>query len=242
MKHSLKISLMALVAMFAFNTTADAQLGLGGLVRAAKKAVSSNKQTEVPVPSAGTAKAKTRVIAYDPAKLPGQSYSEIGTIFTMPGTSQKMMLIQPKVFNGSRRIASVDEIDNFCKVEWKDGAFWTRVEATVKDYSESEFYLKRFRSANDFQPNAKFKQVLIYTAYSTWKYNRDKWGNILDRYIYVNAIYEFDNGFNELASFKVYQQYNGSGYDDEIQVKPESIEALNGWEVRTDCYTSTLPK
>ena len=39
MNHSLKISLMALVAMFAFNTTADAQFG--GLLKKAKQAVSS---------------------------------------------------------------------------------------------------------------------------------------------------------------------------------------------------------
>ena len=38
MKHLMKVSLMALVAMFAFNTTADAQLG--GLLKKAKAAVS----------------------------------------------------------------------------------------------------------------------------------------------------------------------------------------------------------
>ena len=35
MKHSIKISVMALVAMFSFNTVADAQFG--GLLKAAKK-------------------------------------------------------------------------------------------------------------------------------------------------------------------------------------------------------------
>ena len=39
MKHSIKISVMALIAMFAFSTAADAQFGLGKLARKVRKAV-----------------------------------------------------------------------------------------------------------------------------------------------------------------------------------------------------------
>ena len=44
MKHSLKISFMALVAMFAFSTVADAQLG--GLLKKAKQAVGVKSKEE----------------------------------------------------------------------------------------------------------------------------------------------------------------------------------------------------
>ena len=39
MKHSVKVSVMALIAMFAFSTAADAQFGLGKLARKVRKAV-----------------------------------------------------------------------------------------------------------------------------------------------------------------------------------------------------------
>ena len=46
MKQTLKVSVMALVAMFAFSTVADAQFGLGKLVNKARKSVGLQTKQE----------------------------------------------------------------------------------------------------------------------------------------------------------------------------------------------------
>lgn len=88
MKHSVKISVMALVAMFAFSTAADAQFGLGGLVKAAKKAVKGNKKTEIVLPGSDEpVKVKGEMKVYDENAALGKDM--VRTIFML--ADQKMM-------------------------------------------------------------------------------------------------------------------------------------------------------
>ena len=69
MKQSIKISVMALVAMFAFSTVADAQFG--SLLKAAKKAVKKEKTTTVTLPSGETQVVKGEIVIPQPAEKGG---------------------------------------------------------------------------------------------------------------------------------------------------------------------------
>ena len=101
MKQSIKISVMALVAMFAFSTVADAQFG--GLLKAAKKAVSKKKdpsqeyydqikaENEKKAAEMEEFKKQEGIKAFDAnAELPKSPVAR--TFFTLPGAGQKMML------------------------------------------------------------------------------------------------------------------------------------------------------
>ena len=78
MKQSIKISVMAIAAMFAFTTVANAQFGL--LKKAVKGVVPEKKKT-------------VQVIAYDENYQLGKK--ETMLTFTMPGTDKKVMAIVP---------------------------------------------------------------------------------------------------------------------------------------------------
>lgn len=256
MRHSIKISLMALMAMFAFSTVADAQFGLGGLVKAAKKAVKGNKKTEVVLPgTTEPVKVKGEIKPYDENAALGEDM--VRTIFMLG--DQKMMLDQPVAdhyrssYSSSTMSISVDDVK---KESVQKRLNWTWKDAGFMERAKEDFYNKhKDRSLSKLLQYAgsaeKWKVGNIGTDATGWQYNRDNWGNITYRYFKVYILFELEDGQNIMAPFEVCENNAGGGsYDEDTLLWNFSgwgdnrgnyyPRAVNIWEVKTDCYTSKL--
>ena len=91
----------------------------------------------------------------------------------------------------------------------------------------------------------KAKLAEIGTRDEAWLYSRNSLGRILDRYIRVYAVYEFEDGEVYLTEFYAVQNYNGNGYDDKIVVNYSSRYgdvkySIEKWEAKTDIFTSKI--
>jgi hypothetical protein len=267
MKQSIKISVMAIAAMFAFTTVANAQFG--ALKKIAKKAVENTVKetvkekvnnatstvtvTETPqaspseeavlnqgrtgasapavmtVGSAPAAKKKTvQVIAYDPNYNLGKK--ETMLTFTLPGTDKKVMAIVPASY-------TVKSYEAFEGQAWSDKKFMERAKAAIeKKYPTPD---------NARKGQLKAKLAEIGTRDDHWRYSRNSLGVILDRYIHVYAVYEFEDGEVYLTEFYAVQNNNGAGYDDNIVVNYSSRYgdvkySIEKWEAKTDIFTSKI--
>ena len=266
MKHLMKVSLMALVAMFAFNTTADAQLG--GLLKKAKAAVSGKSSQN----NAGQAiydqmkareaaeAAKMEEIQKQAVISPYNASAElkegmVRTIFTVGG--QKMMLDQHPGFckqygkKDKMYVLEDADADKLLKSKWKDEAFMKRA---LEDFADKHEDRTAYSLLNYEGPAKKWKAVNIGTKATGWQYNRNKWGDITYRYFRVYILFELEDGHNVIAPFEVCENEAGGGnyYEDTLlwaktawteSSRDESgffLKEINGWEVKTDCYTSTM--
>lgn len=251
MKQKLKVSLMALVAMFAFNTVADAQLG--GLLKKAKAAVSGSKSSNNAVAQAkAVAQAprnetvKAEIKPYDP-NSPLPEGKVVRTIFTMPGTNQKMMLDR----SGSGEVTNVqyESFKEYFTNKCQDDKMLKKAEEFLyNEWGRYDAYdLLRINKPSD----VKWKIGYIGTPTTSWEYARDNWGEILYRHTRIYVVLEFADGENLCGCFTLQQPYIGGGKYDEESVKvtsnhinfsntPYAQNSLSGWEVKTDCYTSTL--
>ena len=93
----------------------------------------------------------------------------------------------------------------------------------------------------------KAKLAEIGTRDDHWRYSKNSLGAILDRYIHVYAVYEFEDGEVYLTEFYAVQNYNGAGYDDNIVVNYSSRYgdvkySIEKWEAKTDIFTSKIGK
>ena len=108
MTHSIKITVMAIAAMFAFSNAANAQFGL--LKKAVKDVAPAKKKT-------------VQVIAYD------ENYNlkknETMLTFTLPGTDKKVMAIVPASY-------TVKSYEAFEGQAWEDKKFMARVKAAIE--------------------------------------------------------------------------------------------------------------
>lgn len=266
MKHFMKVSLMALVAMFAFNTVADAQLG--GLLKKAKAAVSGKPaqnnvgQSIYNQMKAGEAAeaAKMEELQKQAVVSPYNASAElkegmVRTIFTLGG--QKMMLEQPIGFcnkygqKDKMYLVKDTEVEKLLKSKWKDEAFMKRA---LEDFADKHEDRTAYSLLNYEGPAKKWKAVNIGTKATGWQYNRDKWGNITYRYFRVYILFELEDGHNVIAPFDVCENSAGpNNYDEDTLLwgkapwKEDSrgdygffIQELSSWEVKSDCYTSTL--
>ena len=253
MKHSIKISVMALIAMFAVSTTADAQFG--GLLKAAKKAVTKEKKTEITTASGETIEVKGDMKVYDPnTELPKNPIAR--TIFTMPGTEQKMMID----YTSSDTGWSDKYIDGFWSVQaLEDEGFlkWQLKPEALDKARVLELFNKKFGNsakrarveAKYADKDTKFKIGNIGTETTSWQYRRDNWGEIVCRYVVLMVVMEFEDGENLICRYEAKQDHiSGDKFDEDGmtvgfvngQVSGIKARVVNGWEVRTDCYTSTL--
>ena len=271
MKHSIKILVMAIVAMFAFNNVANAQFG--ALKKIAKKAVentvketvketvnetvnnAASTATAAETPQAGpteeaimnqgrtgasapavmtvgsaptTKSKKVQVIAYDPNY--NLKKNETMLTFTLPGTDKKVMAIVPASY-------TVKSYEAFEGQAWDDKKFMERAKAAIeKKYPTPD---------NARKGQLKAKLAEIGTRDENWLYSRNSFGRILDRYIRVYAVYEFEDGEVYLTEFYAVQNYNGSGFDDKIVVNYSSRYgdvkySIEKWEAKTDIFTSKI--
>ena len=268
MRQSIKISVMAIAAMFAFTTVANAQFG--ALKKIAKKTVEKTVEktvseklnnatsTDASTPQAGpseeaimnqgrtgasapavmtagststsTAKKTVQVIAYDPNYNLGKK--ETMLTFTLPGTDKKVMAIVPASY-------TVKSYEAFEGQAWEDKKFMERAKAAIeKKYPTPD---------NARKGQLKAKLAEIGTRDDHWRYSRNSLGVILDRYIHVYAVYEFEDGEVYLTEFYAVQNNNGAGYDDNIVVNYSSRYgdvkySIEKWEAKTDIFTSRIGK
>ena len=107
MTHSIKITVMAIAAMFAFSNAANAQFGL--LKKAVKDVAPAKKKT-------------VQVIAYD------ENYNlkknETMLTFTLPGTDKKVMAIVPASY-------TVKSYEAFEGQAWEDKDFMAHAKAAI---------------------------------------------------------------------------------------------------------------
>jgi hypothetical protein len=213
MRQSVKISVMAIAAMFAFTTAANAQFGL--LKKAVKDVIPEKKKT-------------VQVIAYDENYKLGKK--ETMLTFTLPGTDKKVMAIVPASY-------TVKSYEAFEGQAWDDKDFMARAKAAIeKKYPTPD---------NARKGQLKAKLAEIGTRDDHWRYSRNSLGVILDRYIHVYAVYEFEDGEVYLTEFYAVQNYNGAGYDDKIVVNYSSRYgdvkySIEKWEAKTDIFTSKI--
>ena len=272
MKHSIKISVMAIAAMFAFSNVANAQFG--ALKKMAKKTVENAVKNTVKetvndavnssasavtgtttttttgpseeaimnqgrtgasapavmtVGSTPTAKKKNvQVIAYDANY--NLKKNETMLTFILPGTDKKVMAIVPASY-------TVKSYEAFEGQAWDDKKFMARAkEAIERKYPTPD---------NARKGQLKAKLAEIGTRDEAWLYTRNSVGRILDRYIRVYAVYEFEDGEVYLTEFYAVQNFNGSGYDDKIVVNYSSRYgdvkySIEKWEAKTDIFTSKI--
>lgn len=241
MKHSIKISMMALVAMFAFSTIADAQFGFK-LPKLGKK-----KKSTVVVPvQTEQAKPQNEIKPFDAsARLPEKPMAR--TIFTMPGTGEKMMLdykadcewVVETVPDGS----DLSQMKCLCK----DQALIKKAEELFHEKfdGKSIYYITSVNKPTEM----KFKTVFGGTQTPSWQYRRDNWGEIIERFMVFTLVLECSDGENLLCRFEIKQPHAGGGnYDESASevrwvnggLTKTDVFAMSGWEVKTDCYTSTL--
>lgn len=239
MKRAIKVSVMLLVAMFAFSTAAEAQFG--GLLKAAK-GLKKEKKTEVTLPSGETTEVKGEIKPYDEnAQMPEDPFYR--TIFTLGG--QKMMMDKKSSQEGgsiSLKSALERLTNNF-----KDEAFIQRCkEDFIRTHKQSSInYAGPSKSTS-----TPWEIGGIASPNTGWEYTRDSWGNITHRYIRIYILFECEDGENIIAPYVVFEQNaGGSNYDEDTLIWKNSgwtaynnyrPYSVNGWEVKTDIFTSKL--
>ncbi len=264
MKQSIKISVMALVAMFAFSTVADAQFG--GLLKAAKKAVSKKKdpsqeyydqikaENEKKAAEMEEFKKQEGIKAFDAnAELPKSPVAR--TFFTLPGAGQKMMLdkvstVRDKSISGFWSAEALQK-EGYLDWQMKEGAL---DKAQVEKLFDKKFggitaAANASNTRTDSKYGHKFKVGNIGTETPSWKYRRNDYGTVLCRYVVLMVVMEFDDGENIIGRFEAKQDnISGDTFDEDGMtvgfvngnINNTSQRVINGWEVKTDCFTSTL--
>ena len=231
MKQSIKTTVMAIVAMFAFSTAADAQFGM-------LKSLGKDL---------GVGKKKAKISAYDPnAKKLKNPMAR--TYFTMPGTGEKMQLDRSASCDRNAEV----EWEWFQKAmvsQWKDEEMIKKAEANL--YEERGNWSTYELLGVNKPKGTKWKVGYIGADKSTWSYARDKWGEIVGRYVSLSLVIEISDGENIYCQMQAFEPYAGGGNYDEDAVKVRymhndksetctNLRTVNGWEVKTDVYTSTL--
>ncbi|MBO7566405.1 MAG: hypothetical protein J6T60_04835 [Bacteroidales bacterium] len=186
---------------------------------------------------------KAKTAEYDPSVKLKKGMAR--TIYIDPKTGKKMMLdrmASEQYSNGD--VAQVKSMEAWMKDEWKDKDFMNRVK---------ELFVKRFPTAQaariDSKANVKYKIGFIGAMNDTWQYRRNSLGIVIERFVRLRVIFEFEDGEVITGDYEMKEPNAGGGnYDDEslainfFNSEPYNIEpkTLSGWEVQTDCYTSTL--
>lgn len=268
MKHSIKISVMALVAMFAFSTAADAQFGK--LLKKAKSAVMGTssqdayweqqkkneemlKQRQAEKEAELTELKKQEGIKVYDADAPLPKSPLARTYFTLAG--QKMMMDMMSTY-GDRTISGFWSAEALQKEGYLD---WQMKEGALDKALVEKLFDKKFggisapanasSTRTDSKNGHKFKVGNIGTETPSWQYRRNDFGTIICRYVVLMVMMEFDDGENIIGRFEAKQDHiSGDSFDEDGttvgfvngNINNTQQRVITGWEVKTDCFTSKL--
>ena len=271
MKQSIKTSIMVLVAMFAFSTAADAQFGkLLKKAKSAVTGKSSqdayweqqkkNEEYEKQLreKQAAELNEKLKQVGTKPfdasAELPKNPVAR--TIYTDPNTGEKMM-IDLKSTSDDRTVHgfwSVEGLNKEGYLDWqlKDESIIPRVKQLFdKKFGGITAPARGSSCRIDSKNDHMFLVGNIGTETTGWQYRRNDFGTILCRYVVLMVLMEFDDGENLIGRFEAKQDHiDGSTFDEDGMtvgfingnINNTNQRVVNGWEVKTDIFTSTLKK
>ena len=271
MKQSIKTAVMVLVAMFAFSTTADAQFGkLLKKAKSAVTGKSSqdacleqqrkNEQYEKQLKEKQAAELaeKLKQVGTKPydasAELPSSPVAR--TIYTDPNTGEKMMKDLKSNYGNSaiHGFWSVEGLKKEGYLDWQlsDESIIPRVKKLFdKKFGGITSPARGSSTRTDCKSDNYFLVGNIGTETASWQYRRNDYGTLICRYLVLMVLMEFDDGENIIARFEAKQDHiDGSTFDEDGMtvgfvnglVNRTEWRVVNGWEVKTDCFTSTLKK
>ena len=217
------MALMVIMLGTGFNAEAQDILGIGGI--------------------RGMIPKKAKTAEYDPSVKLKKGMAR--TIYTDPNTGKKMMLdrmASEQYSNGDVR--TLKSMQDWMTDKWKDKEMMNRVK---------EMFVKRFPTAGaariDSKAKVNYKIGSIGAVTDSWQYRHNSLGVVIERYVELLVVFEFEDGEVIAGTYEMKEPHQGGGnYDDEslainfVNNQPYNIEpiTLSGWEVQTDCYTSTL--
>ena len=197
MKHSLKISLMALVAMFAFNTTADAQFG--GLLKKAKQAVSSK-----PKESAFDKRKRE-----EREKKEAEWEAEVKKEYEVKNWKTGGIMIVAKVFPTNKPVSAKEASAgyDFDDKENKQGI--VKQLLTFLDSNKSKLqYLQDLKLGDAFVGR---KVVAVFFRNKDWIVDTNALGVPIRRRVFLNIISELGSGITVAEDYEVWNAYQGNG-------------------------------
>lgn len=210
MKHSIKISVMALIAMFAFNEVASAQFGIGrALAGAAKKKQQQNAISAYTTGPTSKYDNSGKTVRDGQVYFNGQpvdmTYKEVTVKNWKTG---EMETVENICVRGDGRPEEPKTSQDIYKdeVNFQDKEMKTKI---VDAFMEEEKFNDRKRAADDMLKGRKVVDVLF--KYRDWQIQRDKYENITDRYMFVYVISELTNGYTIVEDYKVTSRYEGGG-------------------------------
>lgn len=184
MKKTVKVLFMAFVAMFAFNTVAEAQIG--GLLKAAKKAVSKKETVAAPSTTETTPKKADKGVCEVKNWKTGE-------------------MMQTEKLYASMKVLTADEIwgweKNFRDKEGK--------KEIVEFLLDNEKFENRKRAADHRYKDRKLVQCIFRN--NDWDILRNEYGTISCRRMWVAAIYELTDGTTMYDSNEWDSYYQGDG-------------------------------
>lgn len=201
MKHFMKVSLMALVAMFAFNTVADAQLG--GLLKKAKQAVG--------VKSKDPSQEYYDMLAKEKAEKEATENAAKSKMYEMNNW------IAGNKVQASNVFAPITTPISKAKIyEW-EGNF--RDKAMKKNIIEQFVDDEAFKNKKRTDGMMKDRKVVeIVFKDQDWHIIRNNASVITGRNLEIYVISEIAIGFTICEKYNVYSKYTGSGaYSDTFE-------------------------
>ena len=231
MKHLMKVSLMALVAMFAFNTTADAQLG--GLLKKAKAAVRGKsdadkaKDVQKQLQAEKAEKDKANLNSYQ-AKMKALSEK----LWDLYSWKEGKVVQGHNHFYGDTEPISKTKLYSW-EENFRDKEMKKKIVEAFLDYEKFE---NRKRSEKYFYKDRKVVSVLFHNV--DWKILRNGLDIITGRQMFIYVVAELSDGFTMVDEYKVYTPYTGAGaYSENFEFEMVGFKAawmLTDWEHKAD--------
>ena len=200
MKHLMKVSLMALVAMFAFSNPADAQFGK--LLKKAKQAAGLEKSSSMDQRMEALKKEEEA----EKAKKAAMEDSLRNAKFEVLNwkTGQKESVKDPFLRTGVG-VKTTKDIYSY-EANFTDKESKQKVAQAFIDWDK---FTNRKREDNEILKDRKVVAVLF--CYQDWKLYKDTWGNIKSRFQDIFVISELTNGLTIYERFAVENTNTGGG-------------------------------